>query len=190
MGQLTDEVLDFDKKFQSTHPVRGGTTADKRSVKITLISIHPPRAGWDFLSVIHAARPINFNPPTPCGVGRWNSTGATGCRTFQSTHPVRGGTDGYLDMCRDACISIHPPRAGWDPLSAVIPTPIKVFQSTHPVRGGTPTELGILEDADISIHPPRAGWDAQDFKPPNFLTNFNPPTPCGVGLKPIITYPS
>ena len=33
---------------------------------------------------------------------------------FQSTHPVRGGTDPWTDADQLAAISIHPPREGWD----------------------------------------------------------------------------
>ena len=56
--------------FQSTHPVRGGTPAGSYSVKEKIISIHPPRAGWDFDSAVSGILE----------------------GLFQSTHPVRGGT--------------------------------------------------------------------------------------------------
>ena len=57
-------------RFQSTHPVRGGTNIAGVWVPSFIISIHPPRAGWDTSST-HTACPIlHFNPPTPCGVGR------------------------------------------------------------------------------------------------------------------------
>ena len=58
-------------RFQSTHPVRGGTAGKVHMLTPTeVISIHPPREGWDF--------------------------NKSRCRQvfklFQSTHPVRGGT--------------------------------------------------------------------------------------------------
>ncbi len=56
--------------FQSTHPVRGGTAAVDAAVGKTPISIHPPREGWDHVFRVPAAESIGF----------------------QSTHPVRGGT--------------------------------------------------------------------------------------------------
>ena len=58
-----------------------------------------------------------------------------------------------------SCISIHPPRAGRDPLPYSSPAIRPKFQSTLPVRGGTPSR-----DA--------TGTATQ---------NFNPPSPCGEG---------
>ena len=101
--------------FQSTHPVRGGT----QNMIMRLFDI------------------TNFNPPTPCGVGLlaimvllvpcpisihppragWDiGVGVTVFRKlrFQSTHPVRGGTQ------------LKKSKSTRQP-----------FQSTHPVRGGT-----------------------------------------------------
>ena len=34
--------------FQSTHPVRGGTVTSPLEKHRVKISIHPPREGWDF----------------------------------------------------------------------------------------------------------------------------------------------
>ena len=79
------------------------------------ISIHPPREGWDapYLSI-------------------------SKCRNiFQSTHPVRGGTNGLTKPAPTSIISIHPPREGWDLRIDVFDREGVKFQSTHPVRGGT-----------------------------------------------------
>ena len=52
-------------KFQSTHPVRGGTLMLPPLATFSPISIHPPREGWDdglpecYIMLRH------FNPPTP-----------------------------------------------------------------------------------------------------------------------------
>ena len=59
--------------------------------------------------------------------------------TFQSTHPVRGGTTSTETLIGAS-----------------------TFQSTHPVRGGTAEMLQILIGNVISIHPPREGWDHRD----------------------------
>ena len=105
--------------FQSTHPVRGGTYQEINGVTLAGISIHPPRAGWDGKSWPYRARTWNFNPPTPCGVGRLAIAPDQGRGVeFQSTHPVRGGTQ---------TVARRHGRV--------------VFQSTHPVRGGTTTCL-------------------------------------------------
>ena len=75
------------KKFQSTHPVRGGTPETYTGDDIDIISIHPPREGWDMRTSgsngsiaisIHPPREgwdpadqaaahnhLHFNPPTP-----------------------------------------------------------------------------------------------------------------------------
>ena len=147
------------RKFQSTHPVWGGTPPLARSDLGLIISIHPPRVGWDYPGGPMPAAPSYFNPPTPCGVGQRKveimlnienfnpptpcgvgpSTGAHFCFfwSFQSTHPVWGGTLLVRPQPIRMSISIHPPRVGWD-VEPQHPAPIDLeFQSTHPVWGGT-----------------------------------------------------
>ena len=56
------------------------------------ISIHPPRGGWDDSMPVSVGAGNDFNPPTPWGVGPpWSATRRTTI-SFQSTHPVGGGT--------------------------------------------------------------------------------------------------
>ena len=56
------------RKFQSTHPLRGATY-HLRYLRIVLhISIHAPLAGCDNHSVENRKRIKDFNPRTPCGV--------------------------------------------------------------------------------------------------------------------------
>ena len=74
--------------------------------------------------------------------------------TFQSTHPVRGGT-----------VIQHAHQH------------VKVFQSTHPVRGGTLRLQHICNLRQISIHPPREGWDLLQYPASGCFSYFNPPTP-------------
>ena len=125
-----------------------------------IISIHPPRVGWDPIVGKKSVIICDFNPPTPCGVGLLLSLYQSSSLLFQSTHPVWGGTCSIHLYYRlfiyfnpptpcgvglftipviviVALISIHPPRVGWD---AVAPA----------------DDGGVL----ISIHPPRVGWDA------------------------------
>ncbi len=79
---------------------------------------------------------------------------ASSMSTFQSTHPVRGGTT--IPMFREEFYT---------------------FQSTHPVRGGTGRRWVCDPSNRISIHPPREGWDGK-LNPITILANnFNPPTP-------------
>ena len=78
------------------------------------ISIHAPREGCDTANDL----PINFS------------------YIFQSTHPVRGATNGGRE-------------GGWPVL----------FQSTHPARGATGGRERQDRDQHISIHAPREGCD-------------------------------
>ena len=56
---------DGGQRFQSTHPVRGGTARCPRLYNIIQISIHPPREGWDASRRLRVGCCQNFNPPTP-----------------------------------------------------------------------------------------------------------------------------
>ena len=38
--------------------------------RIIKISIHPPRVGWDNMALSPFFPEVNFNPPTPGGVGQ------------------------------------------------------------------------------------------------------------------------
>ena len=158
VGQIRKEIPLRRAIFQSTHPVRGGTRAAGGSLFAAVISIHPPRAGWDcdlcplmetyshfnpptpcgvgLRPQCRSRCPEYFNPPTPCGVGQRIQVTPSAWPLFQSTHPVRGGTRSAFKRSRSETISIHPPRAGWD---------------------GTQSQK--QQDVLISIHPPRAGWD-------------------------------
>ena len=113
-GTLPFLLIRVSLSFQSTHPVWGGTPGGgtgRRHYRISIhpprvgwdeeelaelrkadISIHPPRVGWDRCSVPRTARPRNFNPPTPCGVGPTCGQALPFEQLFQSTHPVWGGT--------------------------------------------------------------------------------------------------
>ena len=81
----------------------------------SIISIHPPREGWDrkiFSSRIISTM-ISIHPPREgWDVGGWFT--APNRFEFQSTHPVRGGTVDTGRVRAGNDISIHPPREGWD----------------------------------------------------------------------------
>ena len=102
--------------FQSTRPVRGGTKPVFSLFEMSAISIHPPRAGRDFFIIPQHLSDMNFNPPAPCGAGRRGDRAYRTTCGFQSTRPVRGGTN-----------------------TVKLAETIITFQSTRPVRGGTPT---------------------------------------------------
>ena len=102
------------------------------------ISIHPPRVGRDFQMQMAQQQ---------C------------CCEFQSTLPVRGGTNQFFRLFRRFYISIHPPREGRDSPDIALRTAPELFQSTLPVGGGTGLKGGQRFGGGISIHPPREGRD-------------------------------
>ena len=132
VGPPLDNPKNYGEKFQSTHPVWGGTC---QLVLIAVQSTHPVWGGTTSNSWSGDTK-ADFNPPTPCGVGLRLYATALCLQGFQSTHPVWGGTP-------------VPPAA----------SPFSLFQSTHPVWGGT--DWGVIAGGKyyISIHPPRVGWD-------------------------------
>ena len=57
-----------------------------------IISIHPPRAGWDGVeAAAFEIKEISIHPPR-AGWDAINTTAYAVITGFQSTHPVRGGT--------------------------------------------------------------------------------------------------
>ena len=95
--------------FQSTHPLRGATTINRRDM---------------FKN--------DFNPRTPCGVRLYFFSQTFDIDKFQSTHPLRGAT-----IMRRACsssgkISIHAPLAGCDRPKIPIAPPIRNFNPRTP----------------------------------------------------------
>ena len=101
----------------------------------------------------------DFNPPTPCGVGhcrKWRKTWST---TFQSTHPVWGGTSS-------------------DDSQAVAQLQ---FQSTHPVWGGTVLRYFCYGQVPYFNPPTPCGVGRLRAESLRDQHDFNPPTPCGVG---------
>ena len=102
-------------KFQSTRPVRGATTCVTAFSRLSIVSIHAPRAGRDVESAWFTRPRACFNPRAPCGARQ-----ACPCRS------ASGRT-----------VSIHAPRAGRDTLRQSTASGASEFQSTRPVRGAT-----------------------------------------------------
>ena len=146
--------------FQSTRPMRGGTQYAPKEPPVTEISIHPPHAGRDRHQATSQSQDQYFNPPAPCGAGPpdWNSHNAGA--GFQSTRPMRGGTQFGLST------TLH----------------------EHHFNPPAPCGAGRLENwftsaaKGISIHPPHAGRDSSLRGLPPIVMYFNPPAPCGAGL--------
>ena len=169
-------------QFQSTHPLRGGTQNMIICRGVMDISIHPPLAGWDGTHAGRVGLGAYFNPPTPCGVGPWEAYGNGKPQLFQSTHPLRGGTNSWPFDMVILDISIHPPLAGWDAPERPKAPNYTNFNPPTPCGVGLPHFAPTFQRFIISIHPPLAGWDPRFLRGRIYRCNFNPPTPCGVGL--------
>ena len=146
------------------------------------ISIHPPHAGRDLDHSFYLTLFFYFNPPAPCGAGPKNRVTMDTSYEFQSTRPMRGGTESPL---RTACPRpyFNPPApCGAGPFfSAQWTTCCKI--SIHPPHAGRDPADDANKHADkgISIHPPHAGRDRSYSNPGTLCSDFNPPAPCGAG---------
>ena len=159
---MTLSLISPSMTFQSTHPLRGATLADRLMGGVINISIHAPLAGCDKSASLPSTACRNFNPRTPCGVRRAWSRSLSRSISFQSTHPLRGAT----------CAPFAAGTRSWR------------FQSTHPLRGATRYDPSAILQAIISIHAPLAGCDTACAVFATLGGHFNPRTPCGVRPRP------
>ena len=168
-------------QFQSTHPVRGATSA----------------AGL-FSGVV-----LHFNPRTPCGVRRDRQQIV--CPAVEiSIHAPRAGCDaGDLPGHGLERISIHAPRAGCDTPGPITSAAFRYFNPRTPCGVRLQLIGEAVKTVGISIHAPRAGCDVVAMAAPPYagafqsthpvrgatervvrlstmVMNFNPRTPCGV----------
>ena len=100
--------------FNPPAPCGAGPAGGNVFSPSTFISIHPPRAGRDRRRQSTFFSSLHFNPPAPCGAGPLRRSQWRLAEKFQSTRPVRGGTN------KDRKKQIQ-----------------QRFQSPRPVRGGT-----------------------------------------------------
>ena len=163
-------------------PLAGRDLAVHVNLFDQLISIHPPLAGRDYAPTVRGTRNRYFNPPAPCGAGLPISSAQLTTMKFQSTRPLRGGTTAHLPAAYAGPISIHPPLAGRDQPFLIIY--IRYLISIHPPLAGRDRRAGRRDrDVHISIHPPLAGRDHLFRGRCLTPAHFNPPAPCGAGLK-------
>ena len=168
--------------FQSTHPLRDATRCKDTYSNNSLISIHAPLTGCDWVYLqesrllfnisIHApltgcdqtadeSRQLdgNFNPRTPYGMRRDSQSISARYSWFQSTHPLRDATATALLLYRYLIISIHAPLTGCDWS--------KLFAASHRFYFNPRTPYGMRQMAQaialyfehISIHAPLTGCD-------------------------------
>ena len=161
---LDDEALLPVYQFLSTYPVRGTTPVCVLPLRpLLFLSTYPVR-GTTLRHRKRCASSGHFYPRTPCGVRR----------------------DSALRAAVQVAISIHVPRAGYDPTPSAMFLPIPAFLSTYPVRGTTQNRQAGSYPTSISIHVPRAGYDWLVVTRLQKDMNFYPRTPCGV--RPVILF--
>ena len=163
------------------HPPLAGRDREWRRVHCgTPISIHPPLAGRDRRTGVRAGQVgISIHPPIAGGTPRTVSPIAVPfisihrlraglvligtlkrCGEFQSTRPLAGRDQIGARAELTRIISIHRPlRGGTSPIKQH--PYMSRFQSTRPLRGGTAGACGAVRT----------------------VLYFNPPAPCGAGLR-------
>ena len=166
--------------FQSTRPLRGGTTTKEMRQRAEAISIHPPLAGRDVdLIVIGICLAISIHPPL---AGRDSYTVKILDSNGISIHPPLAGRDPDIPHSRHDPFDFNPPapcgagpQRGDDGMAKTDfnpPAPCGaglertyrckngVVISIHPPLAGRGGESGTdAAAAKISIHPPLAGRD-------------------------------
>ena len=166
----------------SIHPPRVGRDGMPRPAQVGIyISIHPPRVGRDPL-FSKITIPIRyFNPPSPCGEGRFQPVQLRLLSDFNPPSPCGEGPVSHLQIWPRDLISIHPPRVGRDPrfesrwaVSRYFNPPSPCGEGLHerfyagdggyfnppsPCGEGPSSPMFSRINVSISIHPPRVGRD-------------------------------
>ena len=122
--------------FHSTRPLRGGTRVGVALVLAVGISIHPPLAGWDRAGVGRAPlRLISIHPPL-AGRDFRVSQLIIGEGNFNPPAPCGAGLCSASLTCGlERFQSARPLRGGTESTGETLTT--DTFQSTRPLRGGT-----------------------------------------------------
>ena len=140
------------------------------------ISIHVPRAGYDDNGPARLGQAVYFYPRTPCGV-RLESLYTSGATIiFLSTYPVRGTTYLLGNKIYIGAISIHVPRAGYDPSRKTGAARQRNFYPRTPCGVRRSGQSCRVSWCSISIHVPRAGYDAAErYVPPSESISIHVP---------------
>ena len=146
--------------FQSTRPMRGATLTDRRSHRMTRISIHAPHAGRDRGDRPADGERVNFNPRAPCGARRgWPPPPAPRARI--SIHAPHAGRDAGVSSSSCRTFNFNP-RAPCGARHLALPQFPKRSRDFNPRApcGARPGALYCCEGWNgISIHAPHAGRD-------------------------------
>ena len=166
--------------FQSTLPVGGATSVNGKSDKITLISIHAPRGGSDFSTLVVPFSIDGFQSTLPVGGATNDGYIEQTAFEFQSTLPVGGATTYGIADTFTALFQSTLPVGGATLNKVSFPCIIFQFQSTLPVGGAT-LQRNICGVGHQNFNP-RSPWGER----PTGLTalrmhqpDFNPRSPWG-----------
>ena len=144
--------------FQSTHPLRGATSAPPR---------RPMRTGY-------------FNPRTPCGV-RLNNRGTDKLNPpFQSTHPLRGATERRRQQHHDPRYFNPRTPCGVRHQEAPVPASFLYFNPRTPCGVRRMSRCVCPADGDFNPRTPCGVRPGGDHAQEQRAHYFNPRTPCGV----------
>ena len=128
-------------------------------IGLSRVSIHAPREGCDYLSIVKAstARVSIHAPREGCDANTSSSVRSEGM--FQFTHPGRGATASVYS-CFKECHSFNSRTPGGVRLHGLSKVQAyQLFQFTHPGRGATRRLFGCNTYVIVSIHAPREGCD-------------------------------
>ena len=145
------------RRFQSTRPVWGATTASVSIFASPCISIHAPRVGRDDSQAMSVGLLYDFNPRAPCGARLYYARMAVATPTI-SIHAPRVGRDFFVHL-------FAPNECNFNPRAPCGARP----GPCHPRSCG----------GKISIHAPRLGRDPVTRHYHCILPYFNPRAPCG-----------
>ena len=152
--------LDRLPKFQSTHPLRGGTGMVAKLVAQYIISIHAPLAGCDVRSLCrrHAKLAISIHAPL-AGCDSTTIRRSRRLSRFQSTHPLRGATREQIILYM-ACGHFNPRTpCGVRPVGAALNGKTLRISIHAPLAGCDGESMICANALTISIHAPLAGCD-------------------------------
>ena len=203
LGNLAPDTIII--PFQSTRPLRGGTACRTWTCALSSNFNPPAPCGAGLGEWGSAVATGAFQSTRPLRGGTWTGGRGDEFPAFQSTRPLRGGTRISLAILpiwifqstrplRGGTRAAFPPRHGVPYFNPPAPCGAGLLQgwtsrtsraiSIHPPLAGRDAGgMAAGAAAAISIHPPLAGRDAPGPPwqlPPSY---FNPPAPCGAGLR-------
>ena len=165
----------------SIHPPRAGRDYMMCDGRLIIdISIHPPRAGRDMICARSFLWRNHFNPPAPCGAGPQRHLLASKSLDFNPPAPCGAGLRRLRYQWRVGHFNPPAPcgagRFTWVTMCSVI----WYFNPPAPCGAGHPSDWNTDDPAQFqSTRPVRGGTASLPCA--RHIWHFNPPAPCGAG---------